>query len=339
MTHTERLLPGQVIRVLRGVDLFAGLSESDLERVHAAGEVRRLGAAETLFRAGDPPDRIHVILAGAIEIVRSTPDQPEPIPVAYVSPGEALGDMGLMTGSPRRSSGRAPEHAEVWTIDRVSFERLTRTIPGYGMQVATVFARRLEEFITHVRGQSRRKELAGKLRFFDLPTVVQTLVSANQTGILTLTDPGGTALAEVLLRDGAVERARCGPIDGDEAFYQLFMGGSDGEFYFRSVAEPNRDAVSRTPISLSAMNLLMEAMRLVDELPEVRRRLPDPERPYQARTDELIWKEDRTLRAAHEVLARLRTPRRIADLVGEVPCCTYTLYRIAADLHASKQIE
>jgi CRP-like cAMP-binding protein len=335
----ERLLHGQVVRVLRGVDLFATLSDADLERVQTAGEVRRLGAGETLFRAGDPPDRIHVVLAGAIEIVRSTPDHPEPIPVAYVSPGEALGDMGLLTGSPRRSSGRAPEHAEIWTVDRNTFEGLTRTIPGYGMQIATVFARRLEEFITHVRGQSRRKELAGKLRYFDLPTVVQTLVSANQTGVLTLTDAKGTTFAEVLLHDGAVERARCGPIEGDEAFYQLFMGPADAEFYFRSVAEPSRDAVSRVPISLSAMNLLMEAMRLVDELPEMRRRLPDPERPYRARTDELNWKDDRTLRAAHEILARLRTPRPIGALVGEVPCCTYTLYRIAADLHATKQIE
>ena len=53
------------------------------------------------FKTGDAPDSIHVILAGAIEVVRSTPDSPEPVPVAYLSPGEAVGDMGLFTRTPR----------------------------------------------------------------------------------------------------------------------------------------------------------------------------------------------------------------------------------------------
>lgn len=338
MNATDRPGSAAIQRILRGVDLFAMLPDTDLVRIQEAGQVRLLGPGETLFRAGDPPDRIHVILGGAIEVVRSTPDHPEPAPVAYLSPGEAIGDMGMLTGSARRSSGRAPEHAEVWTLDRPAFEHLTRAIPGYGMQVATVFARRLEEFITHARGQARRKELSGRLKFFDLPTVVQTLVSANQTGILTLANEQGKPFAEVLLRDGAVERARCGAIEGEEAFYQLFMAGSEGEFFFRSVAEPNRDAVSRVPITLSAMNLLMEAMRLVDELPGVKQRLPDPERPYRALAGELRWTDEHTLRAAHDVLAKLKAPRRIADLIGEVPCCTFTLFRIAADLFDSKQI-
>ena len=335
----EFITQAAILRILRGVDLFAMLPDADLEQIQLAGHVRLLGPGETLFRAGDPPDRIHVILSGVIEVVRSTPDRPEPSPVAYLSPGETIGDMGLITGSSRRSSGRVPEHAEVWTLDRPSFEQLTRTIPGYGMQVAKVFAQRLEEFITHARGQARRKELSGKLKFFDLPTVVQTLVTANQTGILTLTNDQEKSFAEVLLRDGAVERARCGAVEGEEAFYQLFMAGSDGGFFFfRSVAEPNRDSVSRTPITISALNLLMESMRLVDELPEMKQRLPDPERPYRALTGEMRWTDDRTLRAAHDILAKLKTPHRISELVNEVPCSTYTLYRIAADLFDSKQI-
>jgi CRP-like cAMP-binding protein len=328
---------GDAARVLRTVDLFAMLPEPEIARVAAAGELRRLGQGEVLFLTGDPPDRIHVVLDGVLEIVRTSPDQPEPQPVAYLSRGETIGDMAMLTGSARRSSGRAPEFAHVWTLTRPKFEALTRSLPGYGMQVATMFAKRLEEFINQMRGQARRKELSGHLRFFDLPTVVQTLVSSNQTGILSLTT-GEKTWAEVLLRDGAVERARCGGLEGDEAFYQLFLGEPDGEFAFRGVADPAVDRISRVPITLSAMNLLMEAMRLVDELPSVRDRLPEPDRPYQARTDDLRWEDEATLRAAHEILARLREPRPLRDLIGEVPCSTYTLYRIAAELYETGQI-
>ncbi len=328
----------EMIELLQGIELFDMLSDTDLNRVIAAGQKRRLGQGDYLFRAGDPPDSIHVILTGAIEIVRSTPDNPEPTPVAYISPGEVMGDMALFTGARRRSAARVPEFADVLTLTRDAFEQLTRSVPGYGLEIAGVFARRLEAFIQHMRGQKRQKELSGKLKFFDLPTVVQTLVSANQTGVLTLTDDEGKTYAEVLLRDGAVERARCGPAEGEEAFYQLFHADDSGEFFFRTVREPNAESISGIEISVSAMNLLIESTRLVDEFPSVRARLPDPDKPYQARTEGLEWADDATVTIAREVLAGLQNPRPIADLIGEVRCSTPTLYRVAVKLFETGQI-
>ncbi len=328
-----------VIELLRSVEIFAMLSDADLERVISVGEMLRLDQGDFLYRAGDSPDSFHVILAGAIEVVRSTPDNPDPTPVAYLSPGEVIGDMALFTGKVRRSAGRAPEFADILTMTRPAFDQLTRSFPGYGLQIATVFARRLEAFITHMRGQTRRKELSGKLKFFDLPTVVQTLVSSSQTGVLTLTDDDHKTYAEVLLRDGAVERARCGLLEGDEAFFQLFQAADGGEFFFRTVQEPNPDSISKIEISMSAMNLLMEAGRLVDELPRVRRRLPDPEKPYQARTEILLWDDEDTAAVAYSVLGKLQEPRPIAELIGEVPCSTFMLFRVAAELFETGQID
>jgi CRP-like cAMP-binding protein len=328
----------QMIEVLGAVDLFDMLSDADLERVITAGELRRLYQGDYLFEAGDPPDSIHVILAGAIEVVRSTPDNPEPMPVAYLSPGEAIGDMGLFTRTRRRSAGRAPEFADILTLTITVFNDLTRSVPGYGMEIAGVFARRLEAFINHMRGQKRRKELSGKLRFFDLPTVVQTLVQSNQTGVLTITDDDGTMVAEVLLRDGSVDRARYGLMEGEEAFFQLFHNDDHGEFFFRTMREPSPDSISTIRIAMSAMNLLMDAIRRVDEFPGLRNRLPNPEGPYRAKTGELDWQEVATEAIAQEVFAKLREPRPIADLVDEVPCSVFTLYRIAAELYESDQI-
>jgi hypothetical protein len=37
--------------------------------------------------------------------------------------------------------------------------KLTRDIPGYGLDIAKVFARRLEGFIKHMRWKKRRTEL------------------------------------------------------------------------------------------------------------------------------------------------------------------------------------
>ena len=337
---TEQPVPSAtaIVHLLQCVELFETLSDADLERVIAAGQLRRLDQGDYLFRGGDPPESIHVILAGAIEVVRSTPDNPEPTPVAYISPGEAIGDMAVFTGAKRRSAGRVPEFADVLTLPKPAFKELARTIPGYGLDIAGVFAKRLEGFINQMRGQKRQKELSGKLKFFDLPTVVQTLVSANQTGVLAIVDDNGKTFAEVLLRDGAVERARFGLLEGEEAFYQLFHADKRGEFFFRTVREPNPDSISTVEVSMSAMNLLMEAARLVDELGRVRRTLPDPNKPYQARTEELQWEDEETIDVAREVFTKLQNPKRIADLVDEVPASTYRLFQVAAELFKTEQI-
>jgi len=265
MSSARKSGSGDVRRLLRTVEIFEMLPDDALKRVVAAGKVRVLSRGDLLFEAGDPADRIHLVVRGAIEIVRATPDHPEPAPVAYITPGELIGDMALFTGSKRRSSGRVPESVEVWTLTRKVFDHFARSVEGYGLELAAVFARRLEGFITRMRRQARRKELAGQLRYFDMPTVVQTLVSSSQTGILTLLDAKGKTVAEVLLRDGAVDRARCGEKEGEEGFYEIFLLGDEGEFLFRTASEVEPDAVSAKPIELTAMNLLIEAMRRKDE--------------------------------------------------------------------------
>jgi hypothetical protein len=45
----------------------------------------------------------------------------------------------------------------VLTLSLPVFEELTRTVPGYGLAIATVFARRLEGFIKRMRGKKRRE--------------------------------------------------------------------------------------------------------------------------------------------------------------------------------------
>jgi hypothetical protein len=323
---------------LRNLELFEMLAEADLDRLIAAGKLEGLGSGMLLFDAGDPGDRIHIVLEGALEIIRATPDNPERIPVAYISPGEIIGDMALLTGTPRQSGGRVPEKLAVWTLTRKAFEDFAASVPGYWRAIAKVYARRHETFITHMYQQPPGKQLSGRLEFFDLPTVVQTLVSANQTGVLTLLDDDGGTFAEVLLVDGAVERARSGRLEGEEAFYEIFLAGIQGQFFFRTMTSPRADAISKVPVRHTTINLLMEALRLVDELPAVRNRLPDPGKAYVAQTDEVDWSEDETAEVAAMIFDQLRTPRKLDRLVGKVPCSTFTIHEIAATLFQTDQI-
>jgi CRP-like cAMP-binding protein len=339
MTTLATCSPRRIKRYLRNAEIFEMMAEGDLERLIRAGRVTHLGPGSVLFEAGDPSDRIHVVLEGALEILRATPDHPDRVPVAYVSPGEIIGDMALMTGTPRKSGSRVPEKLVVWTLTRKSFEEVAGGIDGYWRSLTKVYARRLEQFITRMRRQARRKELSGKLAYFDLPTVVQTLVTAKQTGILTLMDDEQETIAEVLLCDGTVERARTGPLEGEEAFYEIFLTGDEGRFFFRTVPDPDLDSVSRVPIHPTAINLLMEAVRRVDELAALRERLPDPDKAYVARTHEVEWPEERTAELAQRIVTLLQTPRKLSGVARRVPASTFSVYEVAVALHESEQID
>jgi hypothetical protein len=142
----------------------------------------------------------------------------------------------------------------------------------------------------------------------------------------------------VLLCDGTVERARTGPLEGEEAFYEIFLARNEGRFFFRTVPDPDLDSVSRVPIHPTAINLLMEAVRRVDELAAFRERLPDPDKAYVANSHEVDWPDERTAEIAERVVALLQTPRKLASVARRIPASTFSVFEVAVALHESEQI-
>ncbi|MCP3861451.1 MAG: cyclic nucleotide-binding domain-containing protein, partial [Phycisphaeraceae bacterium] len=98
----------RVRRLFATLPMFESLNESALDRMVRGGRLTVLGPGEILFEIGQAADRIHVVVDGALEILRPTPGHPEPEPVAYLTPGEVIGSVALLTGTARRSAGRVP---------------------------------------------------------------------------------------------------------------------------------------------------------------------------------------------------------------------------------------
>lgn len=337
------IITAEIVEVedaLRTTELFEMLSPDMVRNTARAGEVGEYQRGEYLFRVDESASCVHLLLEGAIEIVRPTQDNPEPTPVAYITPGELIGDMALFTGTPRRSDGRVPEFARVWTLTRCDFERLSREVPDFGMELTRVFARRLQDLISHMRRQARRKELSGKLEYFDMPTVVQTLINANQTGLFAMLHDEGDVFAEVLLRSGQVERARCGDLEGEGAFHEIFLHRDNGEFHFHSSIDCDPEAISTRVIEVPTVHLMMEAMRRADELAELQERLKGPSKIYQTLKQRLVWKDAATKDAAARIFQELRDRggARLEDLRGEVGCPTLVLYDVAATMVEKGQI-
>jgi CRP/FNR family cyclic AMP-dependent transcriptional regulator len=323
---------------LRASDLFENQPEEVLKAVLVQGQLQEYGPGEVVFRQGDEGDRLYIVKSGALEVLASPTDVAEPIPVAYLGPGEVLGELALLTGSPRSASARVPERAELFTVDKPVFLDLMKTLPAFARNLCLVLAKRLEA--TTLKMPRGSKQLQGNLRFFDLATVIQTLIGSHQTGTLAVTQEGGKSksrIAEIFFFKGNIAKAKVRNLTGDDAVFQLFQSPLEGDFSFtgRQVQEDEVQA----DITMPAISLLLESVRLQDELPLLKERITDADHVYRQKASQLDWPDAETAELAAAVWSRLKKGASMNDLQRDVPRNSYALYRTVASLLDTGQVE
>ena len=320
---------------LRNSELFESQPEEVVRAVLAQGRLLEFGPGEIVFRQGERGDRLFVVKTGVLEVLSTPTDATEAVPIAYLGTGEVLGELALLTGSTRSATVRSPEHAELFALDRAVFIDLMDSLPAFSRNLCVVLAKRLETTTLKVPRASG-KQLQGSLRFFDLATVIQTLIGSHQTGNLIVSHEK-KKLAELWFFRGNIYRARYRQLIGDDAVFQLFQSPMQGDFSFtgREIAE---DEV-QSEVSLPAISLLMESVRLQDELPVLEEKLPDPDRVFRQSATQLRWDDTDSVELAASVWARLKKGASIRDLQREVPRCSYSIYRTVAILLDDGQIE
>jgi CRP-like cAMP-binding protein len=323
---------------LRSSDLFENQPEEVLKAVLLQGQLQQYGPGQVVFGQGDEGDRLYIVKSGALEVLASPSDAADPIPVAYLGPGEVLGELALLTGSPRSASARVPERAELFTVDKPVFIDLMKTLPAFARNLCLVLAKRLEA--TTLKVPRGSKQLQGNLRFFDLATVIQTLIGSHQTGTLVVTQEGGKSknrIAEIFFFKGNIAKAKVRHLTGDDAVFQLFQSPLEGEFSFtgRQVQEEEVQA----DITMPAISLLMESVRLQDELPLLKERIPDPDHVFKQKSSQLDWQDADTVELAAAVWSRLKKGASMNDLQSDVPRNSYALYRTVVTLLDTGQVE
>ncbi len=319
---------------LQESELFENQPKEVLRAVFAQGRMNEYGPGDVVFRQGDQGDRLLVVKRGVLEVLAASADGTDSVPVAYLGQGEVIGELALLTGSPRSATVRSPENAEVFSVEKTVFLDLMEQLPALSRNLCLVLARRLEATTLKVP-RSAGKQLQGKLRYFDLATVIQTLIGSHQTGVLAVTQEKHK-LAELLFFRGNIARAKYRHLVGDDAVYQLFQTAFDGEFSF--TGREVQESEIRADVTLPAITLLMESVRLQDELSLLEQQLPDPGRVFHQRAVQLVWEDAETMELAAAVWSRLKKGASLTELLHEVPRCSHAVYRTVAALLEGGQI-
>ena len=295
-----------------------------------------MGPGQEVFRQGDVGVGLCIVKSGVLEVVAAR-DGGEPAPLAYLGEGEVVGELALLTGSARSATVRCPQRAVVLTLEKKVFDDLLQTLPTFAHDLCVVLGKRLERAAAKAPRPSG-KQLQGNLRFFDLATVIQTLITAQQTGTLTVTqDEGGQRLADLFFYKGNVARARFRQLSGDDAVFQLFQSPPEGDFSFAGKPVGQEDVQS--DVTLPAFSLLMESVRMQDELPLLKARVGDARRPLRQKAPQLKWENADTVELAAAVWSRLKKGVSAADLEHDIARCSYAIYKTLVEMMDAGQIE
>ncbi len=114
-------------QALHRAPLFADLDSTSLTAVERELTRLDLPGGKPLFRQGEPADAIYVVASGCLGVFRHSDDDPaeEPLLIAEITPGNIVGEMSLLSHSPRTRSVAALRDSEVWRLARSSFDSLT----------------------------------------------------------------------------------------------------------------------------------------------------------------------------------------------------------------------
>jgi CRP-like cAMP-binding protein len=104
--------------MLRGLSLFAGLSDAELRRVDALTCEIEVLPGTVLIKQGQVGREVFIVAAGIADVSIDRRN------VARVGPGEPLGEMALLEGAPRSATVTALTPMRVLVLDPGQFADL-----------------------------------------------------------------------------------------------------------------------------------------------------------------------------------------------------------------------
>jgi len=136
----------QALEILRRVQIFNGLTETELQFLAERAVPRRYSKGELLFTEGDPCTGLFVIESGRVRIFKSSPNGREQV-LAVEGPGSSIAELPLFDGGNYPASTSAMGDARIYFISKQDFHSLCLVHPQVPLKVLKVVGARLRRLV------------------------------------------------------------------------------------------------------------------------------------------------------------------------------------------------
>ena len=125
------------IDLLKSVPLFAGCSKNELRQLAKTADEIDLRQGTVLTREGRPGREFFVLIDGTAEVTKKGKK------IADLGPGDWLGEIALITDSPRTATVTATSPVDVLVITDRRFRSVVETMPSIALKVLACVGERL----------------------------------------------------------------------------------------------------------------------------------------------------------------------------------------------------
>lgn len=243
----------EIAEFLRTQTVFSVLDDRAVERVSVLVQEISCASGQVLIQDRETPEALFIVLQGTVELVNQGV-------AAYLTTGDCFGDLDSPQTIHHPGTVRVPEEARLLKIPSSSMRDFKTKFQALAGILEDIVDKR-----NTGRTQAPTQSLQGNLAFFDLTTVMQTIINTRNTGYLKLSNHRKDEVAKIGIQDGQVIHVQFRHLNGMFALFDLLSRSDPLDFVFdpSAVAETPDPALTGRPLSM----LLLEAARRSDELP------------------------------------------------------------------------
>ena len=141
------------VQSLRQVPMFRDIDPARLKLLAFTSERVNFAEGQKFFQQGDAADAAYVVLQGKADVTMNSPGGD--IKVAELGQNAIVGEMGILSDSPRSATIVAAAPTTALRIDKRVFLELLTQFPQMSIAVMRELASRLEKMNTQLARQSR----------------------------------------------------------------------------------------------------------------------------------------------------------------------------------------
>jgi CRP/FNR family transcriptional regulator, cyclic AMP receptor protein len=132
-----RLSKNSKVELLKRAPLFSGCSKKELGALALTADELDLREGTVLTKEGRPGREFFVLIEGSVDVKRKGRK------VASLGPGDWLGEIALLTQSPRTATVTATSPLRILVITDRAFKRLVEEMPSIALKVLEKLGERL----------------------------------------------------------------------------------------------------------------------------------------------------------------------------------------------------
>ena len=204
-----------ILGVLKRSDCFKGLGVSLLRQIGALCHLRVYEPGEVVFRANEPGDYLYGVIAGSLRIYVTSSTGREMI-LSTTAPGDIGGEIAVLDGGNRTTTGKALERTILFIVPRESFATLLLEQPIIALHMIKFLCQRVRqtsERIEEVAFLSVQQRLAKQLHVLasaqgeTLPVSIK-ISQSDLAGFLNATRQVVNVILQAWRRQGYIALSR-----------------------------------------------------------------------------------------------------------------------------------